>query len=82
MGATPEHGKDATCWDLIGGGGRRGVLTQPKIRYDFPPAASSSASTSEFLTISSNNKKPSKTSRFQGLDLVAGTGFEPVTFRL
>jgi hypothetical protein len=27
----------------------------------------------EFMSISPNNKKPSKTSRFQGLDLVAGT---------
>ena len=29
-----------------------------------------------------NSKKPPTISRFQGLDLVAGTGFEPVTFRL
>jgi hypothetical protein len=27
-------------------------------------------------------KKPSKRERFQGLDLVAGAGFEPAAFRL
>jgi hypothetical protein len=40
------------------------------------------ASTNEISSQNTDSKKPSKTMRFQGLCLVAGTGFEPVTFRL
>jgi hypothetical protein len=80
MGNAPQAWQGCALLVTDKGVGGRGVLTQLKIRYAslLPPVRFHE----EFMSISSNNKKPSKTSCFQGLDLVAGTGFEPVTFRL
>jgi hypothetical protein len=47
--------------------------TPPILRYDFPPAASTNDIAGQIL----DSKEPLKTSYFQGLFLVAGTGNPP-----
>ena len=53
-------------------------VTPPNLRCDFPRTASANDVGGQII----DSKKPLKTSCFQGLYLVAGIGFEPMTFRL